>query len=68
VYAPARTPLLEAAEEEGCLTIGGLEMLIAQAERQFELWTGQPPPHYLFKSAAVQAVAPLQDHPAAGAL
>ena len=24
--------------------IGGLEMLVAQAERQFEIWTGQRPP------------------------
>ena len=40
VYAPARTPLLVRAAREGCLTIGGIEMLVAQAERQFELWTG----------------------------
>jgi 3-dehydroquinate dehydratase/shikimate dehydrogenase len=51
VYAPARTPLLERAAREGCLTIGGLEMLVAQAERQFELWTGYRPPAGLFKSA-----------------
>jgi 3-dehydroquinate dehydratase/shikimate dehydrogenase len=55
VYAPARTPLLERAAREGCLTIGGLEMLVAQAERQFELWTGQRPPEGLFKSAAASA-------------
>jgi 3-dehydroquinate dehydratase/shikimate dehydrogenase len=57
VYAPARTPLLAAAAEEGCLTIGGLEMLIAQAERQFELWTDRRPPHGLFASAVARAVA-----------
>jgi 3-dehydroquinate dehydratase/shikimate dehydrogenase len=52
VYAPAVTPLLDRARKEGCLTIGGIEMLVAQAERQFELWTGQRPPAGLFKDAA----------------
>ena len=56
VYAPTVTPLLAAAEEAGCLTIGGLEMLVAQAERQFELWTGQRPPQGLFQASAVQAL------------
>jgi 3-dehydroquinate dehydratase/shikimate dehydrogenase len=52
VYAPAETALLRRAREEGCLTIGGLEMLVAQAERQFELWTGQRPPAGLFAAAS----------------
>jgi shikimate 5-dehydrogenase len=52
VYTPAETPLLADARAAGCLTIGGLEMLIAQAERQFELWTGQRPPAGLFHAAA----------------
>ena len=52
VYAPAETRLLADARAAGCLTIGGLEMLIAQAERQFELWTGQRPPAALFQAAA----------------
>ena len=57
VYAPVVTPLLSAAQQEGCLTIGGLEMLVAQAERQFEIWTGQRPPHGLFHEAALSAIA-----------
>src|SRR5690606_8423646 len=40
VYNPPRTRLLAEAAEAGCTTIGGLAMLIAQAERQFEWWTG----------------------------
>jgi shikimate dehydrogenase len=56
VYRPAETRLLADAREAGCLTIGGLEMLIAQAERQFELWTGQRPPAGLFEASAGQAV------------
>jgi shikimate 5-dehydrogenase len=52
VYAPAETRLLADARAAGCLTIGGLEMLVAQAERQFQLWTGQRPPAGLFQAAA----------------
>ena len=54
VYAPARTKLLADAQAAGCMTIGGLEMLVAQAERQFELWTGHVPPAGLFQHAAGQ--------------
>ena len=52
-YVPAETQLLADARAAGCMTIGGLEMLVAQAERQFELWTGQRPPAGLFASAAI---------------
>jgi 3-dehydroquinate dehydratase/shikimate dehydrogenase len=52
VYAPPDTELLRDARAAGCQTIGGIEMLIAQAERQFELWTGQRPPAGLFEAAA----------------
>ena len=52
VYTPAETRLLADARRAGCLTIGGLEMLIAQAEHQFELWTGHTPPAGLFARAA----------------
>jgi 3-dehydroquinate dehydratase/shikimate dehydrogenase len=51
VYGPAETPLLRQARESGCLTIGGIEMLVAQAEKQFEIWTGQRPPAGLFQAA-----------------
>jgi 3-dehydroquinate dehydratase/shikimate dehydrogenase len=60
VYAPAVTPLLASATEAGCLTVGGLEMLVAQAERQFELWTGQRPPQGLFQASASDALEPTE--------
>ncbi len=41
IYNPAKTLLLREAHEAGCETLGGLEMLVAQAELQFELWTGK---------------------------
>jgi 3-dehydroquinate dehydratase / shikimate dehydrogenase len=54
VYSPMHTKLLGDARAAGCMTIGGLEMLVAQAERQFELWTGQTVPPGLFHGAAGQ--------------
>jgi 3-dehydroquinate dehydratase/shikimate dehydrogenase len=44
VTKPADTPLIAAAKEAGAEAIGGLEMLIAQGVKQFELWTGCTPP------------------------
>ena len=41
IYNPVETQLLRTAREAGCETLGGLEMLIAQAGKQFELWTGK---------------------------
>ena len=40
VYNPLETTLLRWARERGLQTIDGLEMLVAQACRQFEWWTG----------------------------
>ena len=41
IYNPAETKLLREAREVGCETLGGMEMLVAQAKLQFELWTGR---------------------------
>ena len=41
IYNPADTRFLREARKAGCETIGGLEMLVAQAKIQFELWTGR---------------------------
>ncbi len=41
IYNPRETLLLREAHEAGCETLGGLEMLVAQAGLQFELWTGR---------------------------
>lgn len=56
IYSPSETALITDARAAGCLTIGGIEMLVAQAERQFEMWTGQRPPSGLFRAAADNAV------------
>lgn len=52
VYNPPTTLLMRDALAAGCRVIGGLEMLIAQAERQFTWWTGRPVPTTLFRKVA----------------
>ncbi|MEK7854709.1 MAG: shikimate dehydrogenase, partial [Acidobacteriota bacterium] len=44
VYNPIETLLIRNAKAAGVPTIGGLEMLIAQGARQFEIWTGEKAP------------------------
>ncbi|MEZ4225846.1 MAG: shikimate dehydrogenase [Polyangiaceae bacterium] len=44
VYKPVRTVLIEAAERRGLQTVDGSRMLLHQACRQFELYTGGPAP------------------------
>ena len=41
IYNPTETKLLREARQVGCETLGGMEMLVAQAKLQFELWTGK---------------------------
>jgi 3-dehydroquinate dehydratase/shikimate dehydrogenase len=53
VYDPLETRLLREARAAGCTVVGGLEMLLAQAESQFEIWTGQEAPLGEMKSAAL---------------
>ena len=40
VYNPPATRLLRERRRPGCETIGGLDMLVAQAHEQFHWWTG----------------------------
>lgn len=57
VYNPARTRLLREAADAGCQTIGGLEMLVAQAHGQFQWWTGVCPPAGVMREAAEKRLA-----------
>ena len=43
VYTPPVTPLMHAAAERGCKTLGGMGMLIHQGAIAFEKWTGIKP-------------------------
>jgi 3-dehydroquinate dehydratase/shikimate dehydrogenase len=55
-YGDGDSALIADARRSGCLVLDGLPMLIAQAERQFEWWTGQRPARGVMKTAALQAL------------
>ncbi len=44
VYNPVNTKFLQMAKEEGAVVLDGIKMLVYQAARSFELWTGTPMP------------------------
>jgi shikimate dehydrogenase len=44
VYAPHMTGLLAAARDRGSTIVHGIDMLVFQGARQFELWSGKPAP------------------------
>ena len=56
VYNPAKTILIQEAQKRGLKTIGGLDMLIYQAERAIEIWTGKTPDAKMMKIAALEAL------------
>lgn len=57
VYNPIKTVLLRTAKEYGFRTIEGLDMLIYQAERAIEIWTGMRPDVKSMKIAALEALS-----------
>jgi shikimate 5-dehydrogenase len=61
IYNPPETTLLTWARESGAETIGGLEMLVGQACRQFEWWTGQTAPKGVMARAAREFVNDLRN-------
>ena len=56
VYNPRQTKLMIDALEAGCQTLSGLDMLVAQAALQFELWTGQKAPIECMRNAALAKI------------
>lgn len=56
VYNPVKTVLIQEAQKRGLKTIGGLDMLIYQAERAIQIWTGKNPDTKLMKIAALEAL------------
>jgi shikimate dehydrogenase len=57
LYDPWPTPLAAAAADGGCRVVSGLDLLLAQAVRQFELYTGAAAPVEAMRRALVAAVA-----------
>ena len=56
-YRPGESALLRDARVAGVASLDGLAMLVAQAERQFEWWTGQHPGLGVMEAAARRRVA-----------
>ncbi len=56
VYNPHETALLKRAKAQGCKIIYGSEMLLEQAGRQFEIWTGETAPLSAMRAALEQAL------------
>lgn len=54
VYNPSATKFLREAALAGCVLVGGLEMLLAQAVEQFKLWTGEQPNSEVMRVAAAR--------------
>lgn len=44
IYNPPKTKFLQLAEQQGAIIVGGLKMLVSQAAKSFELWTGREMP------------------------
>ena len=55
-YGASESRLIREAREAGCQTLDGLPMLIAQAERQFQWWTGRPPLAGVMRNAVERSV------------
>lgn len=56
IYNPTKTLLLKKAEEYGHKTINGLDMLINQAAKAQEIWTGKFPDVNTMKIAALESL------------
>lgn len=57
VYRPIETPLLKLARSRRIKTISGLEMFLAQAAAQWEIWLKSPAPINIMRRAAMQELA-----------
>jgi len=65
VYRDGGTELLRAAERRGCRCVDGLEILVRQGARSFQIWTGRSAPLDVMRRAA-RDVEPQQPPPPSG--
>ncbi|MCR5261246.1 MAG: shikimate dehydrogenase [Candidatus Gastranaerophilales bacterium] len=54
VYNPAETKYIKTAKEMGLYTIGGLDMLVYQAQKAFKIFTTKEPDFNVMKEAALK--------------
>lgn len=55
VYFPVRTELIKMAEKLRCRTIYGHEMLLSQAVKALQIWTGRAPPVQVMKTSLLES-------------
>ncbi|MBX6723379.1 MAG: shikimate dehydrogenase, partial [Dactylosporangium sp.] len=63
LYHPWPTPLAAAAATAGCRVVSGLDMLLGQAARQFELFTGVSAPVVAMRAALTSHRHQQNTHP-----
>jgi shikimate dehydrogenase len=56
VYNPMETPLIREAKKRGCRVVYGIEMLVHQGAKAFEIWTGIEPDVEVMRGAALRAL------------
>jgi shikimate dehydrogenase len=56
VYNPLTTKFLQSAKDEGLRVIEGLDMLLYQAQRAMQIWTGETPDVNVMKIAALRSL------------
>lgn len=56
IYNPPVTNFLRAARRAGCRAVNGVDMLLHQGARAFELWTGRPAPVAVMRRALAKAI------------
>jgi len=54
VFNPLRTRLMSQFKEAGAEAYGGLDMLIHQGARSFQIWTGLSPSYEIMKQSVIQ--------------
>ncbi|MFT3744510.1 MAG: shikimate dehydrogenase [Pyrinomonadaceae bacterium] len=59
VTKPYDTPTVLEAKKAGIPAIGGMEMLVSQGAKQFEIWTGKPAPVEQMKASVLARFAEL---------
>ncbi|AIY90459.1 shikimate dehydrogenase [Geoglobus acetivorans] len=56
VYNPPSTPLVSAGRKFGCRIVSGIDMLVYQGARAFEIFTGQKAPVEVMKKAVMSEI------------
>ncbi|AGK61126.1 shikimate dehydrogenase [Archaeoglobus sulfaticallidus PM70-1] len=56
VYNPMETKLIRVAKEKGCDVVYGIDMLVYQGAKAFEIWTGKKAPVGVMRDAALKAL------------